>query len=83
MKVRINARHLGGAFILSVSSFLFGFASSRFVIDLSLRQADAVLLRSADEFERQQTILMRQFDADYQVLEGKLNAIRPRRGKYR
>jgi len=83
MTVPINLRQLGGAFILSISSFLFGFASSRYVIDLSLRQADAVLLRSAQEFERQQAILMGQFGVDYQVLERKMNAIQPGRGKYR
>ena len=80
MILRITARQIGTALILGASGFLFGFAYSRFVIDLSLRQADAVLLRSAQEFERQQTTLMQQFRTDDEMLQRKVSAIHPVRG---
>lgn len=79
--MRITGTQFVGALALSAFSFLFGFAASRYLIDLTLRQAEAVLLKSAQEYDREQVILMQQFRADYQALESKLNAIPSGKGK--
>jgi len=61
---------------MSSFSFLLGFATSRCLIDRTLWQADALLLRSEQEYEREQTALMGQFQIDYKAVETKLALIR-------
>jgi len=75
--MRITLRQIIGTLVMSAFSFLLGFTASRYLIDLTLRQAGNVLLRSAQEYAQQQQIVMRQFGADYKVLERKLTAIQP------
>lgn len=79
MIVRITLRQIIGNVVMSAFSFLLGFTASRYLIDVTLRHAGNVLLRSAEEYEQQQQIVMRQFAADYNTLERKLAAIRPRK----
>ncbi len=83
MTVRITLRQTIGTLVMSAFSFLLGFTASRYLIDLTLRQAGNVLLRSAQEYEQQQVILVQQFAAGYNTLERKLGAIQPRKGKGR
>jgi hypothetical protein len=78
MIVRITLRQIIGALVISAFSFCLGFTASRYLIDVTLRQAGKVLLRSAKEYEQQQQVVMRQFATDYNALERKLVAIRPR-----
>jgi hypothetical protein len=79
MIVRISTRQLACTLLLSAGSFLFGFALSRYVIDLSLREADAVILQSADQVERREQTLMQEFGAEYELLDHKLNGIKKRK----
>lgn len=81
--MRIPVRQFGGALLLSSVNFGFGFVSSRFILDASMRHAQAELLRCTQDFEREQITMARQFEADYELLELKLNAIRPREEKQR
>ena len=83
MILRISVWQLVGALVLSALSFLVGFAFSRFLVDLSLREAEALLLRSTRDFERQQATIMRQFGVDYELLQRKVDAIVPVREKDR
>ncbi|MGI9070438.1 MAG: hypothetical protein ACR2JB_03685 [Bryobacteraceae bacterium] len=76
MIVRISTWQLACTLLLSVSSFLFGFALSRYIIDLSLREADAVILRSAHQLERYEQTLMKHFGAEYGLLDRKLNGMK-------
>jgi len=62
---------------MSSFSFLLGFAASRYLMDRTLHHADALLLRSAQEYEREQTALMRQFRTDYTALDIELAVIGP------
>lgn len=79
--LRISQRQLMGALLLCGSSFVFGFVVSRFMIDVSLRQADAVLLRCTQDLERQQRTMISQFGADYEVLQLEVSAVKPGKGK--
>jgi len=81
--VRISVRQLVGALLLSGFSIAFGFIFSKFIIDVPIREADAVLLRCAQDFEREQTTMTRQFGADYELLQLKVNAIRAGKEKKR
>ena len=58
-------------------SFFLGFATSRYLIDGTLREASALLLQSAQEYEKEQTTLMRQFQIDYRAVELKVALIQP------
>jgi len=77
--MRITLRRLISTLVINTFSFLLGFTVSRYLIDLTLRQASNALLRCAQEYEQKQQIVMRQFGADYDVVERKLTAIRPRK----
>ena len=59
-------------------SFFLGFAASRYLIDRTLREASALLLQSTQEYEQEQTTLMRQFQIDYRAVELKVALIQPR-----
>jgi hypothetical protein len=83
MILRISVHQLIGALILSAFSFLLGFTFSRFLVDLSLREAEALLLRSTRDFERQQATMVRQFGLNYEFLQAKIGAIAPVRKKER
>ena len=83
MTLRISVWQLRGALVLSAFSFLLGFAFSRFLMDVSLREAETLLLKSTRDFERQQAIMMRQFSAAYELLQHKVDAIAPVREKDR
>ncbi|MBV8832594.1 MAG: hypothetical protein JO108_25615, partial [Acidobacteriaceae bacterium] len=56
---------------------LLGFTFSRFLVDLSLREAEELLTGSTRDFERQQVTIMRQFGIDYELLQRKVDAISP------
>jgi len=58
-------------------SFFLGFGTSRYLIDRTLREASALLQQSAQEYQREQTTLMRQFQIDYRAVELKLAVIQP------
>ena len=77
MILRISVHQLVGALILSAVSFLLGFVFSRFLMDLSLREAEELLTRSTRDFERQQVTIMRQFGIEYELLQHKVEAISP------
>ena len=77
MILRISVHQLVGALILSAFSFLLGFTFSRFLVDLSLREAEELLTRSTRDFERQQVTIMRQFGIEYELLQHKVEAISP------
>jgi hypothetical protein len=77
MILRISVRQLVGALILSAFSFLLGFTFSKFLVDLSLREAEELLTRSTRDFDRQQVAIMRQFGIDYELLQRKVDAISP------
>lgn len=62
---------------MTSSSFLLRFGTSRYLIDRTLREADALLLQSAREYDREQTALVRQFRIDYKAAEIKLALIPP------
>jgi hypothetical protein len=77
MILRISVHQLVGALILSVFSFLLGFTFSKFLVDLSLREAEELLTRSTRDFDRQQVAIMRQFAINYELLQRKVDAISP------
>jgi hypothetical protein len=79
MIVRITPRQIVGTLVISAFSFLLGFTASRYLIDVTLREASKVLLRSAKEYEQQEHAVMRQFAAEYNALERQLAAIRARK----
>lgn len=81
MIVRITLKQIVGTLVMSAFSFVLGFTASRCLIDLTLCKADDVLLRSAQEYDQQQRLVMRQFAADYDALERKLAAIPPRKSE--
>jgi hypothetical protein len=83
MSTRISVRQFVGALLLSSVSFGFGFAYSRCIIDAEIRQAHTELLRSTQDLEREQITIARQFEADYELLEVKLNTIRAGKEKQR
>lgn len=83
MIVRITLGQIVGTLVMSAFSFVLGFTASRCLIDLTLCRAGDVLLRSAQEYEQQQQVVMRQFAGDYDTLERKLAAIPLRKSEKR
>jgi hypothetical protein len=83
MIVRITLGQIIGTLVMSAFSFVLGFTASRCLIDVTAREAGDVLLRSAQEYEQQHQVVMRQFAADYNALERKLGAIQPRKSEKR
>lgn len=65
--------------LLCTLTFLLGFVVSRYLIDRTLYEVDMVLLRSAEQFQAEQSALMHRFEVEHQFLQEKLTDFITRR----